>query len=337
MKRPATTAPTVTTTLVLASSLLLASCGSGGNGGNGSTDAAGDAAISVENCGDTVTLDGPPENVTLLKPAAVTTLADLGVLDRVANRAGQYPEEYFDDATNRALADIPSITDKTDESGHLQISREEVVAAAPDLVLGETDTVNRQTLASSDIPLIEEPAFCDAIDGPVTWDDVWDQVGLYGTVFDRQDAAASTVDDLRARLAAVEEEAASHAAAGRSVAVLYPTVGGGVTYAYGAGSMAAPIVASTGASNVYGDQADRVFEVTAEDIVERNPDVILALHSDGGEDQVLDAVNQIPGIDRTTAGRSQNILPMLLNYAEPPTPLAVDGLEKLTTYLQENP
>ncbi len=310
---------------VLASSLVLASCGDAGSGDSGQDD-----PITFDNCGDTVSLDGPPQNVTLLKSAPVTTLSNLGVLDRVTNRAGEYPDEYFDDATDEQIDRIPSITDKTDASGHLQISREEVVATGADLVLGETDTINRQTLASSDIPLIEEPALCGDIDGPVTWDDVWDEVEAYGTVFGREDKATSYIGELQRRLAAIEGE---HDA---DIAVLYPTVGGGVTYAYGNGSMATPLVEQAGATNVYGDQDDRVFEVTAEDIVDRNPDVVIALYSggdSGNEQQITDAVNALPGIDTTTAGREHNVLPMLLNYADPPTPLAVDGLEKLNDYL----
>lgn len=328
MTRTATTTLS-TATIVLAASLLLASCSQ-------AEETVATATTTVDNCGDTVTLDGVPDNVTLLKPAAVSTLSALGVLDHVTHRAGQYPTEYYDDATNATLDGIPSITDHTDDSGHLQISREEVVASGADLVLGETDTVNRQTLASSDIPLIEEPAFCGAIDGDVTWDDVWDQIRLYGTVFNRPDQATAVVDDLQRRLDTAQE-ASNAAGAGRSVAVLYPTLGGGVTYAYGTGSMAAPVVAATGASNVYADQSERVFDVSAEDIVDRNPDVIVALYSSGDSGRVVDEVNRLPGIDRTTAGRDQRILPMLLNYAEPPTPLALDGVDTLNEYLREHP
>lgn len=311
-----------TATVILASSLLLASC-------SGQDETTTEDAVSVDNCGDTVTLDAAPETVTVLKPASVTTLSRLGVLDRVTHRAGHYPAGYYDDTTNRALDDIPSITDQTDESGHLQISREEVVVTDPDLVLGETDTVNRQTLASSGIPLIEEPALCGAL-GEVTWDDVWDQIRVYGTVFDREEEAETYVSELQDQLNGMETGAGDDL----SIAVLYPTIGGGVTYAYGAGSMATPVVTATGADNVYGDQPQRVFEVAAEDIVDRNPDVILALHSDGRAEDIVEAVNRLPGIGTTTAGRERNILPMLLNYAEPPTPLAVDGVEKLTTHLE---
>jgi iron complex transport system substrate-binding protein len=317
-----------TASIVVTSSLLLASCTA-----QAQDDA--DAAIRVDNCGDTVSLDGVPDNVTMLNPAAVTTLSALGVLDHVTHRAGQYPADYYDDATTAALDDIPSITDRTDDSGHLQIPREDVVASGADLVLGETDTVNRRTLSGTGTPLIDEPAFCGAIDGEVTWDDVWDQVRLYGTVFDREDRADEVVDDLRHRLDTLRNRADAPGA-GRRVAVLYPT-GGGTTYAYGTGSMATPVVAATGASNVYDDQDERVFDVTAEDVVARNPDVIVALYSSGDSGSVVEEINRLPGIDRTTAGRDRRILPMLLNHAEPPTPLALDGVDILDTYLRDHP
>lgn len=311
---------------VLTSLLVLASCSTAGT-----TDTAQSAPITVDNCGDSVTFDTPPENVTVLSPASIPTLSALGVLDRVTTRAGQYPAEYYDDATNEQLDAIPSLTDKTDASGHLQISREEVVAAGADLVLGETDTVNRQTLASSDVPQLEEPALCGDIDRPVTWDDIWDEIELYGTVFGREDAAASTIEELQGRL---EELTGTAGAGGVTIAALFPTLGGGVTYAYGSQSMATPLIERTGATNIYGDQDERVFEVTAEDVVERNPDVILALYPGGEEQQFVDAVNDLPGIGTTTAGREQNVLPLLLHFADPPTPLALDGLEMLTTYLE---
>jgi iron complex transport system substrate-binding protein len=31
------------------------------------------------------------------------------------------------------------------------------------------------------------------------------------------------------------------------------------------------------------------------------------------------------------------VLPLMLNYAEPPTPLAVDGVEKVADYLGQHP
>lgn len=316
--------------------LPLAACGANGEGtadGEGG-GVANQAAVSVENCGETVDFDAAPEQVTTLKPASIATLNALGVLDRVTARAGQYPTEYYDDATNAKIAEIPSITDKLDASGHLQISKEEVVATSPDLVLGFTDTVNRQTMGDTGgVRMLEEPGFCDALKSPVTWDDVYDEVRLYGKVFDREDKADEVVADLEKRVAELANKASGE---GRSVAVLYPTVGGGVTYAYGTGSMSHPIVESAGLENVYGDSSERVFEVTAEDLVARDPDVIIALYSEGEAGPVVDAIKQIKGLENSNAVRENRIMPLLLNFAEPPTPLAVDGLEKVDEFLENN-
>jgi iron complex transport system substrate-binding protein len=317
VRRTATTAAAV---LLLAP---LAACGEDG----------ADATISVENCGDTVELDGAPERVVMLKSAAAVTLHELGVLDRVVARAGVYPEEYYDADTLAAIDEVPLLTDRTDTSGHLQISREEVVAQTPDLVLGQTETITRDTLASNDISLIEEPAFCGSLEGDATFDDLYDQVRLYGEVFERTDEADAYVAELEERVAAIRDRVPADE--DRTVAVLYPTVGGGVTYAYGRGSMSAPLVEAAGLENVFGDVGDRVFEVSAEEIVARDPDVIILLRSDGDAAEVTEALTSLAGADALRAVQSGALLPLLLNYAEPPTPLAVDGLEQVVDFLEQ--
>lgn len=304
----------------------LSACGAGD---------ADSAAISVDNCGATINLDAAPGNVTLLKPASVPTLSALGVLDHVTAKAGQYPAEYYDQATNDALGVIPSLTDKLDASGHLQISSEAVLENSPDLVIGATDTVSNATMSATGTPVVEEPSLCGDLGHPADWNDVADEVKLYGTLFDRADRAEEVATDLQARVD--ELTAAADPAENRSVAVLYPTVGGGPTYAYGSGSMSNAIVNSAGLTNVFGDQTDRVFEVTAEELADRNPDIIISLYSTGSADAATDEVRDLAAVKNTTAVTRGHIMPLLLNYADPPTPLAVDGLSKLTAYLQAHP
>ncbi|QGU05629.1 ABC transporter substrate-binding protein [Corynebacterium comes] len=299
----------------------------------GTTEERNDAAISVENCGDTVTFDEVPERVTLLDNPSVSALAALDVLDRVTAKAGVYPTEYYSPEVGAQLEQIPTLTDQVDTSGHLQISREMVVATEPDLVIGSSDTVNRQTLGTNGIPLLDEPAFCGSLRGEVTFEDAYDQVMLYGTVFDREEAAAAYIRELKDRVAAVMETVPD--SENRSVAVLYPTTGSSVTYAYGTGSMSHPLVSAAGLENVFGSETERVFEVTGEELIDRDPDVIITLYSAGDSGPVIDAVEGLPGAGALTAVKNQTIFPMLLSFAEPPSPLAVDGLEKLSEYLEE--
>lgn len=317
--------------------LSVSACSTAGDAGDAQvqpTDTVATAeTISVDNCGDTVTFAGVPQRVTLLDNPAVSTLAALGVLDRVTAKAGLYPTEYYSEEVTTQLDQIPTLTDQVDATGHLQIARETVVATTPDLVIGSSDTVNRQTLRPNGIPLLDEPAYCGSLDGEVTFDDAWDQVELYGTVFGKEEVAAGYIAALEERIEVVVDAVPDDE--DRTVAVLFPTPGSPATYAYGTGSMSHPLVTAAGLENVFADEQERVFEVTAEELINRNPDVIIALHTDSNVEATRTAVRELPGADALTAVRDDAILPMLLSYAEPPGPLAVDGLEQLAGYLEE--
>ncbi|WP_408898704.1 ABC transporter substrate-binding protein [Nocardioides sp. R1-1] len=306
--------------------LVLSACGLTSVSEHSAEGGSGPYPLTVENCGADVTFAAAPERVVLLKSAAVPSLAALGVLDRVTARAGEYPRAYYDDATWAALEEVPALTGKTDTSGHLLVSKEVVIEQEPDLVLGEVDNLSRETLAAAGIPLVEEPAMCAEGLAEPGFDDVVAQLETYGRIFDRTEAAAAASAELEQRVAALT---AAPAADRRTAAVLYPTVGGGVTYAYGTRSMAHPILEAAGLDNVFADTDERVFEVTPEELVGRDPDVLILLHSAGDPEAVVEAVTTLPGAASIAAVRDGELMPLLFNYVEPPTPLAVDGLEQV--------
>ncbi|MDG4785037.1 ABC transporter substrate-binding protein [Micromonospora sp. WMMD1102] len=311
--------------------MLVAGCG----GGDGPTAAGGGYPLTVTNCGAQVTFDAAPQRVVLLKSAAVPYLHSLGVMDRVTARAGQYPKEYYDAATIAELDRIPLLTDKTDTSGHLQISKEVVISQQPDLVLGEVDNLSRDTLSAVNIPLLEEPAMCPDSKAVPTFDDIYAQMQSYGKVFDREAEATAAVTALKERMAKVQAEAGT--ASGRTAAVLYPTVGGGVTYAYGTASMAHPQLEAAGLRNVFGDVKERVFEVTIEELLGRNPDVLILLYGDGDPKAVEQGLTGLPGAQNLNAVRNGNVMTQLFNFTEPPTPLSIDGLERIAQRFKAKP
>lgn len=306
--------------LAVSLTLLLAGCGAAA-----APTAA--SAVTVSNCGVDVTFDRAPERVVLLKSAAVPYLHALGVMDRVVSRAGQYPKEYYDAATQAEIDRIPLLTDKTDTSGHLQISKEVVIAQTPDLVLGQVDNLSRDTLSAVGIPLLEEPAMCENTTAVPTFDDIYRQMESYGRVFGREARAATAVSALQARFATIRSQVGTGTK--RTAAVLYPTVGGGVTYAYGTASMAHPQLEAAGFTNVFADNTQRVFEVTLEELLGRNPDVLILLYGDGDPQAVEQAITGLPGADKLKAVQSGDVMPQLFNFTEPPSPLSVDGLEKI--------
>lgn len=330
--KPRTSRPALAV-VAAALSLVVAACGATTGQGDEKADAAPEGfPLTLTNCGAKVTFDAPPERVVLLSSSAVPFLADLDLLDTVVARAGAYPAAYYDEETQDALDAIPLLTDALDSSGHLQISKETVLAQKPDLVLGEAENLTRESLGAAGIPLLDEPAMCpEGVTDP-SFDDVAEQMTAYAQVFGvpqagaRAAAAASDrVDAVRAAIGARGEET-------RTAAVLYPTVGGGTTYAYGAHSMAQPQLEAAGFTNVFGDVQERVFEVSLEELIGRDPDVLVLLHSDGDPSAVKKAVTSMNGADTLTAVREDQILVQLFNFTEPPTPLSIDGLEQIVEH-----
>lgn len=299
------------------------------------TTAAADKTMSFENCGHTVEVDGIPQKVLLVNRVGVVPILDaLGVLDDVHMRAGSFATEYFTPELASKVDAIPNLTDKIDPTGHLQISKEEVVGTGSDLVIGYAGNVDYTAMSGTGTPIIEEPGFCGGLTGEATWDDVWDRIRFYGELFGKQDAAEKYIQETQERLTAAEVKKAGE---GLTVAVLYPATDGSVNYAYGTTSMSHPIVTSAGMTNVFADSSERVFEVSAEELIARNPDVIISLYSKGGEEaakEAVEGVKHITGIEETTAMKNNAIMPMLLYFAEPSSGLSIDGLEQLNEYLE---
>jgi len=314
------------TALVATAALALAGCGLTSVSEHTAEGGSGPYPLTVENCGADVTFEARPERVVLLKSGPVPFLAALGVFDRVTARAGEYPRAYYDDATWSALERIPALTRKTDTSGHTLVSQEVVIDQEPDLVLGQLDNLDRAGLGAAGIPVIEEPAMCpEGLDDP-GFDDIRAQMTTYGRIFDRTAEAEAANAELERREAALTADPAGER---RRAAVLYPTVGGGVTYAYGTRSMAHPLLEAAGFENVFADTDERVFEVTAEELIGRDPDVLVLLYAAGDPGDVVEAVRTLPGADSITAVREDELMPLLFNFVEPPTPLALDGLEQI--------
>lgn len=326
------TSRTRVTVLASAAILTVSLAGCGSSDKEETPQAKGSYPVTIENCGAKVSFDQAPKKGVLLKPAAATFLHEIGVLDRVTARAGAYPREYYSDEIWAELEAIPALSDDLDSSGHLQISKEVVLAQQPDVVFGEADNLNRSTLGAAGIPLLEEPALCPKPPADPSFESIYEQMRVYGKVFDANDEAEASVRRMEEQLAAVLEKV--DPAESRTAAVLYPTVGGGTPYAYGSWSMVEPQLEAAGFTNVFADVDERVFEVTLEELVGRNPDVLILLHSDGKPADVKAAITEMNGADALTAVKDDQILVQLFNFSEPPSPLAIDGLERIVEKFQ---
>lgn len=291
--------------------------------------------LTLENCSSSVTLPAAPTRIVLLETAPVTVLDGLGVLDRVIAKAGVFPPASYPEAIHGDLAQrvdaIPVLSDDIDGAGHLQINQESVIAQSPDLVLGLPDGVTREGLASAGAQVLVQTVYCG--DAPAaSWDDLDAEIRLHAEVLDRKDAGEELIATLASRLDAVRETAAARR--GGTCAVLYPTVGGGPLYAYGAASMASPQLEAVGLENVFAGTAERVFEASTEALIDADPDHLVILYQ--GEGDGSDVIAEVTGthaLGSLSAVREGRVLAQLFNLTEPATPLVVDGAERLGDWL----
>ncbi|TDC60135.1 ABC transporter substrate-binding protein [Actinomadura sp. GC306] len=308
----------------------LTGCGASGSGSDGQGSAG--FPLTVQNCGVDVEVPEPPSRVMIVNSAPLQYLSTLGLLDRLSSRAGKFPPEYYSKETLDAVNKVPSLTDRLGSDGHLKISTEAIIAQEPDLVLGLPDGVSRESLAAVGIPVLNEPSFCPAgIQNP-GYETIYSQMRLYGKVFDREAKAEQAVKDLQKRIQTVQAGLPDQK--GRKVAVLWPYRGEGTVGAYGGQSMATPQLETLGAQNVFADTDKRVFEVSMEELLGRDPDAIILLHTEGTDQEIRQALLDIPGAKDLRAVKNDALTVQLFNFTEPPTPLVLDGLERLANFLK---
>lgn len=286
--------------------------------------------VTVENCGTEVIFEAPPERVMLLESAPVTMLEGIGVFDRVIARAGSFPQGYYDGGLAEAVAAVPSVSDDLNASGHLMISQEAVIAQNPDLVLGLPEGFSRQSLSTAGINVLTQELLCASGSAKASFETLYDEIRRYGVVFDRREKAAEFINDLKVRVEAVRERTADNREL--TAAVLYPTVDGGPLYAYGSSSMAQPQLEAAGLKNVFAASGERVFEIQAEQLVAKDPDVLILLHQ-GSAQGIKKSVTSLPGAQTIDAVAGDRVITQLFNFTEPASPLTVKGLEMISEQL----
>ncbi|MEX0426965.1 ABC transporter substrate-binding protein [Nocardioides sp. DS6] len=321
--------------LAVAAFALVAACGSAPPTSAGASTPG--FPLTVKNCGVDVTLPAPPKRVVLVGNEEVSLVAGVGALDRVVAKIGDFPRGLFGRDVDEILAGIPNLNSSVNGGGGVQASLESVINTEPDLVVGyETPTLTRAALEKAGIPLIVNPSYCGEIGdergharAAVSFANVYDEVALFGRLFGEQSRATTFATSLRKRVAAARAKATKGTT---TAAALYVGKAAGLLEAYGNGAVINAELEAAGLTNVYGEEDKRVFTVSTEDLLERDPDVLVLLSS-GDPDTFEQTLRAVPGTDGLTALRSGRVLAEHYSYGDPATPLTVSGLEHLVASL----
>ncbi|WP_234815145.1 ABC transporter substrate-binding protein [Mycolicibacterium duvalii] len=237
----------------------------------------------VENCGIEVAVDGPPGRVYAAYQPAVEVAHALGISDRLVGTA------YLD---SQVLPEYAAAQQEVPYVAQLP-SREGLLAARPDFVLsgynnffaagdGDESVGTRASLSALGIQSWILSPLCPSRDGmsdeaidpaSVRIDTIYRDLRDLGEIFDARERAGQVIADQQARITAVEEAVAG--AHRPRVAIMLLDDDGGYRVAGGI-DFGTQIIEHAGGVNVFADlQQRRHVEVDIEEIIRRDPDVIL--------------------------------------------------------------
>jgi iron complex transport system substrate-binding protein len=265
--------------------LALAACGGAeAPGGGARAEAAAEQPVTVtDDAGHRVTLPRPARRIVALMPSATETLVAIGAGPLLVGRTD------FD--RGPGVDSLPSV------GGGMDPSIEKVVALRPDLVLGwaeKKDTKIRSRLEELGIPVFSVSTTDTA--------DVYRMLRNLGALTGREDAAGAVADSLRAELEAVR---ASVAGLPRPTA--FYVVWNDPPMTTGGGTFLHELVGLAGGRNVFGDLGEPWPTVSMEEVVRRDPDVLVLPVGEKGGGRA-DQIRTAPGWRELRAVREGRVV-----------------------------
>lgn len=316
-------------TAVFAAVAAVLTCGGCGAAAATSARDGGQFPMTFQNCGHDVTVDRKPERIVALGPSEVATLHTAGASALLVGRndegvkSAAYPPEMRD-----AVAGVPQLG----VGG--EVTRENLIALQPDLVVGSvSESLTPESLSAVHIPLRSLRGNCGSAhapgagDGTADFDDVYDDVARLGALAGTSERSTSAVADLRRRVAAATPAPDLR---GKSVAAVIGVRNG--LRAYGRSSMTHTQFTALGLRDVFGDVDSRVFDASIEEMVSRDPDIVMVLSYGQTDQEAKDAFLSIPGARNLTAASTGQIFVQPYEYSSQGT-LSVAGLENMARNL----
>lgn len=311
---------------------LSAACGVGDSDPNATSSNSGAYPVTVDNCGRSVTIERQPTRVVALGPSEVTSLYAAGGADKLVGRddAGQkskpYPAEIRD-----AVAAVPQFG-----AGGGAISLESLVALKPDLVVGSvSETISPETLASVGIPMLNLRGNCGSDhapgdnDGTADFDDLYSDVTTFGTVLGTATHASGTIADMRERVERVRAASTLRGTTAAAVIIFKNSL-----EVYGARSMTHTQFSHLGIEDVFAGTDSRVFETSIEELISRDPDLLVVLSYSESDDETRRNFLSIPGTDKLKAVRNNALFVQPYELSSQGV-LSVDGLENMAQRLPQ--
>lgn len=264
----------------------------------------------IDSLGATFTLEVPAQRIISLAPSTTEILFAIGAGDQVVGREDftNYPEE--------ALA-LPSIGGTWGD-----LNTEAMLALEPDLVLAAPLTTPEQVSSMTEVGL---NVFL--MPNPTTIDGMYDLLRTAAKITGQEENTEALIDSLIARVDAVEAVIAN---AETTPVVFYEldgTADPAAPWTTGPGTFIDSLITMAGGQNVAADLEGAWVQVSVEELISRNPEIIVLGDAIWGV--TVESVAERAGWDAIGAVMNGMVYPFNDDLASRPGPRLVDGLEEM--------
>ena len=309
-----------------ATALLLAGCAGAPNSEDGGGSSSG-FPIELTSCGFTSEIADRPESAITMNQGATEVALALGVEDQLAGTA--YLDDEIPEKWREAYESVPVIADSYPDSETVLAERPDFVYASYASAFDAEAAGDRGELADSAIATYVSPLGCPGDDKPeISWDSVWGEVDDVAAAFGVPERAEeireeqqSTLDDLGADVA------------GDGLRVFWFDSGTDTAFA-GAGQGGPQLILDAiGAENVFADQEGSWADVSWEQVVAEDPDVIV--FADAGWSTAEDKIEFLrndPALSQLRAVQEERFVTVPFSASTPGVRL-VDGASSVAEQL----
>lgn len=270
----------------------------------------------VDGLGREVTLEKAPGRIVSLSPSNTEVIFAAGAGNLLVGNTEycDYPEEA------KTITKIGGFSAKT-------ISVETIVSLNPDLVLSNDSGHESiiEALEGANIPVYAVKAD--------TFEDVYANLELIGMLTGNEEVAAQVVEEMKSRIAAVEEKVATVPQEERPT--VFWEIWDEPLMTSGPNTFSARLIEIAGGVNIFPDLTEDYPQISVEEVVSRNPDVIMGPDTHGDK-LIADQLATRPGWEEIAAVKDGRIYLIDGNTSSRPGPRLAEALEDIAVSLYPN-
>ncbi len=261
-----------------------------------------------DSLGNDIVLDKIPETLVSLSPALTETVFALGAGDRLVGVT-----EYC----NR-----PEEAQQIEKVGDaFNVNMEKLVSLKPDLVLAAGNR-DFESQSEKDVKRLEIPVYAS---GPSSVEEVFLDIEALSKVLGLEAQGKELADKLREEVEQIASQAELRAQSSPTVFVAIDET----LWTVGPGSFVDEVVKLAGGKNVVDDVTEQYVQISMEDLLQKDPDVILVAIPEEYAAPLL----EIPGWDHLTAVKEQRIFFVDPDLVSRPSPAVVLGIKEVYSFL----